>query len=177
MPSRSFWLVLALAALTLALVPSAMPASDTGTADSTEAGPVDVALSYVDANAAELGVTRADVADLVVTSSYKSSHNGVTHVNLNQRFQGLEVFGGHSTVSVAANGKIVFAAGSFVRGLRAAGSAEAELDAVAAVEAAADALGLAEPTNLRLLEESGEEAVVSAGGVPFPPNPVLDGSS
>jgi extracellular elastinolytic metalloproteinase len=105
MPSRSFWLVLALAAVTLALVPSAMPAADTGAASSTEAGPVDVALSYVGANAGELGVTRADVADLVVTSSYRSSHSGVTHVNLNQRFKGLEVFGGHTTVNVSSGGK------------------------------------------------------------------------
>jgi len=111
MPSRSFWLALALAAATLALVPSAMPAADTRTASSTEAGAVDVALAYADANAADLGVTRADVADLVVTSAYKSSHNGVTHVNLNQRFRGLEVFGAHATVNVASSGKVIFAAG------------------------------------------------------------------
>ena len=49
----------------------------------------------------ELGVTRADVADLVVTSRYRSAHSGVTHVNLNQRFRDLEVFGGHVTVNVA----------------------------------------------------------------------------
>ena len=35
-------------------------------------------------------------------------------VNLNQRFQDLEVFGGHSTVSVK-DGSVVFAAGAFVR--------------------------------------------------------------
>ena len=83
MPSRFFWLVLALAAVTLALVPSAMPAADTETASSTEADAVGIALSYAAVNAAELGVTSADVADLAVTSSYKSSHSGVTHVNLN----------------------------------------------------------------------------------------------
>ena len=174
MPSRSFWLVLALAALTLALVPSAMPAADTGATNSTEAGPVDVALSYVDANAADLGVTRADVADLFVTSSYRSSHNGVTHVNLNQRFQGLEVFGGHATVNVAAGGKVVFAAGSFVNGLRAATSADSDTGATEAVEAAADALDLAEPTGLRVLRRSagaGQATVVSDGGISDEPIP------
>jgi len=174
MPSRPVWLVLALAALTLALVPSAMPAADTGAGTSTEAGPVDVALSYADANAAELGVTRADVADLFVTSSYRSSHNGVTHVNLNQRFQDLEVFGGHATVNVAVDGKVVFAAGSFVNGLRAAAAAEADLAATEAVEEAADALDLAEPSGLRVLRRSGgaaQETVVSDGGISDEPIP------
>ena len=168
MPSRSFWLVLALAAVTLALVPSAMPAADTGAATSTEAGPVDAAFRYVDANAAEFGVTRADVADLVVTSSYRSSHSGVTHVNLNQRFEGLEVFGGHATVNVAADGSIVFAAGSFVSDLRAASADDAELGAVEAVEAAAAGLDLADPAGLRVLSRSGgaaQETLLSRAGI------------
>jgi extracellular elastinolytic metalloproteinase len=168
MPSRSFWLVLVLAALTLALVPSAMPASDTGTANSTEAGPVDVALGYVDASAAALGVTRADVADLAVTSSYRSSHNGVTHVNLNQRFQGLEVFGAHATVNVASSGKVIFAAGAFVSDLRAASADDAALAATDAVEAAAAGLGLDDPAAIRVIDQSGgaaQETVLSRAGI------------
>jgi hypothetical protein len=104
----------------------------------------------------------------------KSARSGVTHVNLNQRFQGLEVFGGHSTVSVGVDGKAVFAAGSFVRDLRAAGSAKATLDALDAtdaVEAAAAGLDLAEPVNLHVLEQSDEEAVVSRGGISNAPIP------
>ena len=69
-------------------------------------------------------------------------------MNLNQQFQGLEVFDAHATVNVAADGQVVFAAGAFVRGLRAAGLAEAVLDAADAVEAAAAGLELEEPVNL-----------------------------
>jgi extracellular elastinolytic metalloproteinase len=168
MPSRSFWLVLALAAATLALVPSAMPAADTGTTSSAEAGAVDVALRYVDANAAKLGVTRADVADLVVTSSYTSSHSGVTHVNLNQRFQGLEVLGAHATVNVAAGGKVIFAAGAFESDLRAASVDDADLAATDAVEAAAAGLDLDDPAGLRVLSRSGgaaQKTVLSRAGI------------
>ena len=102
MPSRSFWLALALAALTLALVPRALPAAETGAPGSAEAGAVEAALAYAGANASHFGVESADVADLAVTSSYRSSHSGVTHVNLNQRFRRLEVFGAHATVNVAS---------------------------------------------------------------------------
>jgi extracellular elastinolytic metalloproteinase len=167
MTTKSFWAVFAsVIAAALVLVPSSLSATDSGTASTAAADDaLQVALAYVDAHPARLGVTGADVADLFATSTVKSARSDVTHVNLNQRFQGMEVFGGHSTVSVGADGKVVFAAGAFVRDLRAAGPAEATLDAVEAVEAAADALGLEEPTNLRLLDESGDEAVVSRGGI------------
>ncbi len=55
-------------------------------------------------------MTSADVADVFVMSRYTTRHNGVTHFNFNQQFRGLEVFGGHVTVSVDARGRLVFAA-------------------------------------------------------------------
>ncbi len=168
MPSRSFWLALALAALTLALVPSALPAAETGATGSAEAGAVEAALAYAGANASHFGVESADVADLAVTSSYRSSHSGVTHVNLNQRFRGLEVFGAHATVNVASSGKVVFASGAFVSELRAASADEADLAATEAVEAAAEGLDLDDPEGLRVLRESGgaaQRTVLSRAGI------------
>jgi extracellular elastinolytic metalloproteinase len=161
-------LVLVLGALlALALVPGA------GSAPDPEAGgePLDIALSYLSENAAEVGVTPADLDDLVVTSIVPSRHNGVTHVNLNQRFRDLEVFGGHVTVSVGPGGKVVFAAGSPVRGLGTSASAEAELGATEAVAAAAEGLDLEEPENLRVLNRSGGKTVVSRGGISEAPIP------
>ena len=141
-------LVLVAALFALAFVPGSMSGIGAATA-TTE--PLDVALSYLDKNAAELGVTRADVTDLAVTSKYRSTHSGVTHVNLNQRFQELEVFGGHVTVNVAADGSVIFAGGSLVRALGAAPSGTVKLEPTAAVEAAADALDLEQPTDLRVI--------------------------
>jgi extracellular elastinolytic metalloproteinase len=169
-------LVLVAALTALVLVPGSMSASDGGSesAQAGEAGDaLDIALSHVRTNTAALGVTSADVADLFVTSRSTSRHNGVTHVNLNQRFRDLEVFGGHATVNVAADGRVVFVGGGFVRGLADA-SGEDELDATDAVEAAAAGLDLDEPVNLRVLSrKSGEaqETVVSAGGISDEPIP------
>ena len=95
-------LVLVAALMALAFVPGSL----SGVAGANAADPLDVALGYLDKNAEELGVTSADVADVAVTSQYRSSHNGVTHVNLNQRVEGLEVFGAHVTVNVAADGRV-----------------------------------------------------------------------
>ena len=162
MPFRPFGVCLALGAtlVALTLVPGAMSAADSGTSPDAVA----IALEYASENADELGVGTADVADLFVTSSVPSRASGVTHVNLNQRFRGLEVFGGNTTVSVARDGRVIFASGAFVSGLAAA-SGEADLSATEAVEAAAEELDLAEPSGLRVLSSSDDEAVVSRGGI------------
>ena len=167
MTTKSFRaLCVVIATTALVLVPSSLSASDSRAAEQAAAGDaLEVALAYVNANPADLGVTSADVSDLRATSTVLSKHSGVTHVNLNQLFQSLEVFGAHATVNVAADGRVIFAAGAFVRDLRATGPADAVLDAADAVEAAAAGLDLAEPVNLRILEQDDGEALVSSGGI------------
>ncbi|HET9544784.1 MAG TPA: hypothetical protein VFO88_04345, partial [Gaiellaceae bacterium] len=149
MSPRSTWTVLALVAAlaALALVPSAASAV---AEDTSVDRAVSTALAYAQANPDALDAIGADVTDLAVTSAYTSKHNGVTHVNLNQRYAGLEVFGAHATVNVTAAGRVAFVGGGFEANLAAASSA-VDLDAAEAVEAAADALDLAEPENLRVL--------------------------
>ena len=144
-----------------------------GVAGANAAEPLDLALSYLEQNADELGVTSADVADVAVTSQYRSSHSGVTHVNFNQRVEGLEVFGAHVTVNVAADGRVIFAGGSLVP--LGAQSGAASLPPTEAVEAAADALDLAEPANPRVISSKGGPAratVVSPAGISSTPIPV-----
>ncbi|HSK15266.1 MAG TPA: M36 family metallopeptidase [Gaiellaceae bacterium] len=151
-------LVLAAAMVALVLVPSTMSAGEEGADEAFE-----LAAAHVSENAADLGVTAADVSDLVATSQYTSRHNGVTHVNLNQSYRGLEVFGGHVTVNVSADGEVLFASGTLVE-LREA-SGQAELDATEAVEAAAEELDLDEPSNLEVIGREDGAVVVSGGGI------------
>jgi hypothetical protein len=160
--SRLIGLSAALVALTL--VPTPMLAADT---ESEGDGPVAVARSHLAKNAASLGVGSADLSDLRVTSVLRSAHNGVTHVNLNQRFDGLEVFGAAATVNINSGGDVFFVGDSLVADLAEA-SGRVETDAVGAVEAAAGALGLDEPAGLQVISESdgpAQRTVVSGGGV------------
>ncbi len=106
--------------------------------------PRDVARAYLTQNAAQFGVTAADVADMTTTSLYVTASTGVTHVNLNQRYNGLDVAGGHITVNVGADKQVKYAAGRLLK-VAPAAAATATLDATDAVEAAASALGLEEP--------------------------------
>jgi Zn-dependent metalloprotease len=115
-----------------------------GAAPAFAASTEDVARDYVSTHADQFGVLPADVSDLAVLSSYRTSGTGVTHVNLTQRRAGFEVFGSEVTVSVGRDGRVVFAGGDLVKGLR-AGSTDATLDATDAVDAAAKVLGLDSP--------------------------------
>ena len=176
--SRAPGLLLVLVAVVtaLALVPGSMSASDAGSSSAQASGAgdaLDIALSHVRTSTDELGVTSADVTDLFVTSQYTSGHNGVTHVNLNQRSRGLEVFGGHATVNVARDGRVVFVGGRFVRGLADA-SGEGDLTAADAVTAAAEGLDLDDPANLRVLSRedgAAQETVLSGAGISDEPIP------
>ena len=166
--------VLVAALMALVLVPGSMSATDGAGESQPGVDALSIALDHVTTNAADLGVTRADVANLVVTSSYRSTASGVTHVNLNQRFRGLEVFGGHVTVNVGRDGKVVFAAGSLVDGLTSGASGDEDLGPTQAVEAAAEGLDLDDPANLRILSQSGgpaQKTVVSNGGISEGPIP------
>ena len=58
---------------------------------------------------------------------------GVTHVSVIQRHQGYDVLGSQATVSIDRDGRVVFAAGSLVKGLD-AGPTPAKLDAAEAVD-------------------------------------------
>ena len=167
-PAGSLAVLCAAAALAFAPGAVSAPAGEGGAVDARA-----IAVAHVSANASSLGVGAADVGDLAVTSLYRSPHSGVTHVNLNQRHEGLEVFGAHVTVNVAADGRVLFASGSLEAGLAVA-SDSAALDATEAVDAAAGALDLAEPDGLRILSLSvgaAQDAVVSDGGVSAEPIP------
>ncbi len=166
---RSMYVELSLG-VAVAFLAGSVPASAAVTADEA----LSRALVHVRANPATLGVTANDVADLFATSNYPSAHNGVTHVNLNQRYEGLEVFGGHTSVAVKADGAILHAAGSLVSDLAIGASGSPAIDALGAVEAAAGALGLAPPTDLEILsaeEGPARKTTCSSAGVSRVPIP------
>src|SRR5918999_1834152 len=105
-----------------------------------QGSPREIALRHLSENAAALGVERADLKDLAVISEYRSRHSGVTHVNVNQRHRGLEVFDAYATVNVARDGDVIFVGDNFARDLDASGAER--LDALDAAGAAARELDL-----------------------------------
>ncbi|RKR92158.1 fungalysin/thermolysin propeptide [Micromonospora pisi] len=184
----AFLLVTTLVAvLTPTLAPPAWAAPDDTSGDSAQAGrnalfltgpnegkPETIAIDYLRTNPARYGVSDADLSDLVVSSRTTSQQSGVTHVNLSQRYQELEVFGATATVSVASDGSVIFVGHSLLPALAAKPSGSAVLDATGAVKAAADALDLPEPTSPRVLDDAtgrAQRTVVSGSGISDEPIP------
>lgn len=141
-----------------------------------------IATEFLAANAADYGVSVADVSDLAVRSSYTSAHNGVTHVNVFQRYQGLEVFSAAATVNVRSDGSVLHVGEVLLPDLAAAPStpADAEASPVEAVEAAAEALDLEAPEDLRPVVAARKaadpvETLLTDGGISDEPIPTTLG--
>ena len=173
MSKRLFVTCLAvLAALGLSLTTGA-PVGDAGAENIPAA---QVALRHVAERSGELGLTRDDLADVVVTDAYTSEHNGVSHVYLRQRYQGVEVYGANINVNVARDGSVLSFGSDFVPRLASSvNRTEPVLDAPAAARAAAAAVGLTLTAPFQVLEQRGgaaQETLLSTGGISFSPVPV-----
>ena len=83
----------------------------------TGGDPLAIVLSYLHAQQHTLGLTTADLSDVVVKDHYVSAHNGVTHLYLRQRFNGIEIFSADLNANVASDGRIINIGNRFLGGL------------------------------------------------------------
>src|SRR4051794_8109173 len=99
-----------LLALGLALVTVPGVAASTHAAGSTKAAAgnaVELALGYVQRNKHDLGLTGSDIKDLAVSDAYADAATGVTHVYLQQRWDGIDVYDGIINVNVDSDGNVL----------------------------------------------------------------------
>jgi hypothetical protein len=120
-----------------AAAPAQSPVSAAGFLTGPAAGdPLAIALAYIRAHRAGLGLSEDDLADFVVKDRYTSPNNGVTHIYLRQRLDGIEVYGADINVNVARDGRIVNLGNRFVANLRQAANAATPAPASAGPSAA-----------------------------------------
>ncbi len=86
------------------------------TSPSTNA-PIDIAINYLKSKATDFGATTNDFNHYIVLNQYTSEHNGVTHIYLQQKFNGLPVADAYASVSVSSRGEVLTAGANFVRNL------------------------------------------------------------
>ena len=162
MSRKSFARVLVAASLVCLVVAS-------GATSGSAADAKSIALDYIKANKADLGLTGADVKDIRVSDSVFSAHNGVTHVYLQQQYRGIDVYNGLINVNVARDGSVLSAGNRFFPNLAAAAAGQsAKKTAVGAVGAAAEHLNLKPKQAFKVLEAKGgdsEATTISDGGI------------
>lgn len=129
--NRQFLLVCCLACLSIAAM--AQPART----------PRDRALEFLREVPARFQLSAADVADVRVTNEYVSSHNGITHVWLQQQYHGIPVFNALFGLHVKPNGEVLHLGHRFVADLdRRINTQLPALSAARALELAMRQLGL-----------------------------------
>ena len=171
--------LMALALLSQALVAGAAPARPAPkAARATQAVTVDaavgVAIDHVLEHHAKLGLRPSDVSELAISDAYRSDHNGITHVYLEQRIGGLQVRGSAMTVNVTSEGDVLHLGSRFLTGIKGAASGSVALDAEQALQAASRQLGLGPLAVVRTLEgPAGAEraTVLSDAGIALSPIP------
>ena len=87
---------------------AALAAPDPGYLTGPASGdPLEIALAYLETHRAELGLSGSDLGDVVVAHRYVSKHNGVTHIYLQQRLNGIDVVNAIFNINVAREGQIL----------------------------------------------------------------------
>ena len=150
---------IALLVLLLASVASARNATTQFLTGPQNGAPMDIALSYLESQLGALGLAAQDLDGYTVSSTYQSRHNGVTHIYLQQRLDGIEVMGAMIVMNVAEDGSIINLHNDFLPGLAARSSLRSPvLAADDALGRAAAHLGLPTPTQrLPLSVQGGDE--------------------
>jgi extracellular elastinolytic metalloproteinase len=153
--------VLALAGLLAACAPVPGPVVD---GDMTQ-DPRAIAIEYLRQHAEPMGLSQADLADLVAIGQNVVRPSGVTNVHLRQRYKGIEVAGAEVNVLVAKDGRVLNTGGSFISNLASAVNEPAHrISAADAVRAAAKALGLQLREPIDVIEEKGGPAAATTLG-------------
>ncbi len=163
--SRNFAIVILIQLLTTPWGSASSEGSPAGEDD-----PLHIVLSYLQNNRQFLGLAEADIADVVVKDQYVSRHNGITHVYLLQRFEGIEVKNAIVNLAIATDGTVVHVGQRFVSNLAHKVSGTAELSAIDALGFAAAELELPAPAGIQVLQPAtgaAQRSLLSGGGTSY----------
>ena len=135
--------------------------------------PLDVAVEYLQENAADFNLTSADFSEFIVKSEVFSQHTRVTHIALQQMLNGLPVQNTYANVAVDNDGRILSAGTNFLSGLG-DGEQQSEsvlqpgVDSVQAFQSLVSALGLTLTETPGVTSSSSgvsQQQTLSGGGV------------
>ena len=128
--------------------------------------PQSIALEALQSRGNGLDLAPGQTDDLVVTDSVSTDHNGLTNVYVQQRHNGIDVFGAVGNVAVAPEGSVLRANDRFVS-TRGAPPAP-RINAIQAARAAAEALGLVPTSPFRVVDTAvgpDRSQTLSDGGI------------
>ena len=123
------------------------------TTEASPRDPMSIALDFIRADGGRRGLTEADLSDVIVLSRNVSSHSQTAHIQLRQRFGGIEVANANTSINISRDGRVINLADRFVKGIASRiDSRSPRLSARQAITAAARQLGLSIKGRLRQID-------------------------
>ncbi len=169
-------LVIGLGLLLTTSIALAQTKSQTAPAVSTSFNAEKLMSAHIQKNAVKWQLTSTDVADILVTDHFTSRHNGLTHIYLRQRYQGIDISQATANANYTKDGKLLSFNQSFIPNLATAiNQTQASLSAKKAVKYAAQHLQLNLQEKLTVLDKKGGAAkavLFSDGGISLEGIPV-----
>ena len=101
----------ATAAILIAFFAVAFPGGSSGQ-DRRQA--LERARGLLSENAQALGLQVSDLEDLVVTDTYTTKHNQVTHIYVRQRLNGIAIANGSLTLNLDRSGRLLSSSSRFI---------------------------------------------------------------
>lgn len=138
-----------------------------GTSLMAQNAALDAAVSYINSNQEELGLTAADVQDYVVTDQYQNKKNKANFIYLRQRYQSIEVYNAILNLTLTKDNKVIFVGNQYVNDLQSkVNSSAPSITAIEAVKQAANALNIILNEEPQVLETTNtREFVLSKSGI------------
>ncbi|WP_250435448.1 T9SS-dependent M36 family metallopeptidase [Hanstruepera flava] len=121
--------------------------------------------SYLDQKKESLNLVSSDIADLYVSKEFFSTKSKLTHVYVNQRYQGINIFNAISSIAIKDN-VVFYYANNFMGNIAQRVNAIApQLSPEQAIQRAASELNLGSAQNLTLLETAEKRYVYTNGNI------------
>ncbi|WP_203294595.1 T9SS-dependent M36 family metallopeptidase [Luteirhabdus pelagi] len=121
--------------------------------------------SYLNDNRSQLQLQTEDISDITVNSDAYSKSMDVTNVYASQQYQGISIFNAVGSFAVKNNTVVYSNINNFKKNIATkTNSTNPSITAEVAITKAAQSLGLANPTNISLLESIGSNNYVYSNG-------------
>ena len=131
--------------------------------------PVDIARQHIQEQRTQLGLSEADVAEILVTDNYVSHNNPTRHIYVRQAYQGIGISDGLGHVHLSPDGTVVYSGIDFRKDIQnKINTTTPVLSQMDAIQRAAQEYGMGKVGDLPILQAPiGPEQIAIFGGEDF----------
>jgi hypothetical protein len=121
--------------------------------------------SYLDQKKSDYNLIDNDIQDLYVTNEFLSKSSEITHVYVNQRYQGIKIHNAISSVAIK-DGAVFYYANNLIGNIQSrVNTVSPSINAETAIQRAASYFELGSASGLELISSNGNDFIFTNGGI------------